>query len=122
MKKQQTLKSKNSITKKRAQPKTTTPFRQKVYAIAEKIPAGKVATYGQIAQLAGSPRAARAVGMCMKENPDMKVIPCHRVVASDGKLTGYAMGGVSVKKKKLQTEGVIFKNERVDLKISQWRK
>ena len=65
-------------------------FTEKVYKIAAKIPKGKVATYGQLAKMAGKPRAARAVGMCMKHNPDMKVVPCHRVVASDGKLTGYS--------------------------------
>lgn len=100
----------------------TSTFRQKVYSIAQHIPAGKVATYGQLAKLAGSPQAARAVGMCMKENPDMKVVPCHRVVASNGELVGYAAGGVSVKKEKLLKEGVTFKGDRVDLRISQWKK
>lgn len=71
--------------------------------------------------MAGSPKAARAVGMCMKHNPDMSVVPCHRVVASDGKLTGYNFGdGVSTKKEKLLKEGVLFINDRVDLPKSQW--
>lgn len=95
-------------------------FRQKVYALARRIPLGKVATYGQIAKLAGSPGASRAVGMCMKENPDTKVVPCHRVVASNGKLTGYSMGGVTVKKEKLLKEGVRFIGDRVDLAFSEW--
>lgn len=103
--------------------KTTQTFQQRIYAIAAKIPKGKVATYGQLAKLAGSPGAARAVGMAMKCNPDMKTIPCHRVVASDGKLTGYAFGnGVSTKKEKLLAEGVKFIGERVDLKKSLWKK
>ena len=103
--------------------KTPQTFQQKVYVIAAKIPKGKVATYGQLAKLAGSAGAARAVGMAMKCNPDMKTVPCHRVVASDGKLTGYAFGnGVSTKKEKLAAEGVQFINGRVDLKKSLWRK
>lgn len=97
-------------------------FTEKIYKIASKIPKGKVATYGQLAKMAGNPRAARAVGMCMKHNPDMKVVPCHRVVASDGKLTGYAFGnGIPTKKKMLLKEGVVFKGERVNLSRSQWR-
>ena len=97
-------------------------FTEKIYKIASKIPKGKVATYGQLAKMAGKPRAARAVGMCMKYNPDMKVVPCHRVVASDGKLTGYAFGsGIPTKKKMLLKEGVVFNGERVNLSRSQWR-
>jgi O-6-methylguanine DNA methyltransferase len=97
-------------------------FAEKVYAAAAKIPRGKVATYGQIARLAGSARAARAVGLLMSKNLDTKKVPCHRVVASDGSLTGYAFGGVSAKKKKLAAEGVIFKNQKVDVSLSGWKK
>lgn len=78
-------------------------------------------TYGQIAELIGHPGAARAVGMCMKENPDAEIIPCHRVVSSNGKLTGYAFGGIEKKKKMLLEEGVAFIEDRVDLSISQWK-
>ena len=67
-------------------------FRDKVYEITRKIPKGKVATYGQIAKLAGNSKAARAVGYFMKTNPDAPKTPCHRVVAADGKLTGYSAG------------------------------
>lgn len=97
-------------------------FSQKVYQWAGKIPKGQVATYGQLAKLAGSPRAARAVGMCMKNNTDIKATPCHRVVASDGSLTGYAFGGVAAKKAILIKEGVIFLGNKVDLKRSGWKK
>jgi methylated-DNA-protein-cysteine methyltransferase-like protein len=98
-------------------------FKEKVYTFAKKIPKGKVATYGQLARLAGSPRAARAVGLSMKLNPDQKVVPCHRVVASNGALTGYAFGnGISTKRSKLQKEGVYFINDKVDLKKSLWRR
>ncbi len=98
-------------------------FSKKVYALCREIPKGCVATYGQLATLAGSPRAARAVGMCMKKNPDAPQTPCHRVVASDGKLTGYSGGqGISTKKEMLLHEGVSFNGDRVNLAISQWQK
>lgn len=95
-------------------------FREKIYTIARQIPAGKVATYHQLAKLAGSPNASRAVGMCMKANPDPKIVPCHRVVAANGKLTGYAFGGILTKKQLLEKEGVKFVNDRVNLAVSQW--
>lgn len=99
-----------------------TAFRDTIYQLARQIPAGKVATYGQLAELAGSPGAARAVGMCMKTNPDAPHTPCHRVVASDGKLTGYsAKEGLKTKKQMLLDEGVKFTGNRVNLKASQWK-
>ncbi|MBI2641518.1 MGMT family protein [Candidatus Roizmanbacteria bacterium] len=96
-------------------------FKDKVYELTRLIPKGKVATYGQIAKLAGNPKAARAVGMFMRINPDPSHTPCHRVVASDGKLTGYSAGeGISTKLAILREEGVFFKGDRVDLTLSQW--
>lgn len=99
-----------------------TPFRAKVYAMTAKIPKGKVATYGQIARLAGSSRAARAVGQFMAKNKDTKKVPCHRVIGSMGALTGYAFDGIAMKRKKLLDEGVSFKGPHVNLKISLWDK
>lgn len=97
-------------------------FKEKVFIICRSIPKGKVATYGQLARLAGKPKAARAVGFFMKNNPDAPIVPCHRVVAIDGKLTGYSgAGGVAQKKKILINEGVFFRNNRVDLFISRWK-
>lgn len=97
-------------------------FKIKVYKICRSIPKGLVATYGQIARLAGRPKAARAVGVFMKNNPDVPQTPCHRVVSSEGKLTGYSnLGGIAQKKKMLLEEGIFFKNNRVDLSISQWK-
>lgn len=96
-------------------------FKQKVYEVCRQIPKGKVATYGQLARLAGSPKAARAVGMAMRTNPDVPATPCHRIVASDGSLTGYSAGaGIFTKKIMLEEEGVKFKGERVDLEKSLW--
>lgn len=96
-------------------------FCDRVYALIRKIPKGKVATYGQVATLVGSSGAARAVGLCMKINPDAPATPCHRVVASDGSLTGYsAPGGIAKKKSMLMNEGVRFLGNRIDLTRSQW--
>lgn len=98
-------------------------FKNTVYKICRSIPKGKVVTYGQLARLAGKPKAARAVGSFMKNNPNAPIVPCHRVVASDGNLTGYSgAGGVAQKKKMLQKEGVLFKGSLVDLAFSKWNK
>lgn len=98
-------------------------FGSKVYSLVKQIPKGKVATYGQIAKLVGSPSAARAVGMCMKNNPDMTTIPCHRVVGSNGNLTGYsAKNGIRTKREMLEKENVKFKKDNVDLVLSQWKR
>lgn len=95
-----------------------TPFKEKVYTLTRIIPRGKVITYAQLAALAGVPRAARAVGMFMKNNPDMRSIPCYRVVASDGSIRG---PNGAQKRELLLLEGVKFKKGRVDLAISQWQ-
>ena len=98
-------------------------FKEKVYKICCSIPKGKVATYGQIARLSGKPKAARAIGYFMKINPDAPCTPCHRVVSTDGSLTGYSGdGGLTKKRKMLKSEGVYFFGKRVDLTKSQWHK
>jgi len=88
-----------------------TSFKEKVYEIVKKIPKGKVLTYKTVARLAGSPRAYRAVGNALNKNPDLRHIPCHRVIKSDGTIGGYRRG---IKKKisLLKKEGVIIKNGR----------
>lgn len=97
-------------------------FTETVYQILRTVPKGKVVTYGQLAKMAGSPKAARAVGMCMQKNPDAPRTPCHRVVASDGSLHGYSAGdGIPTKKKMLLEEGVFFNGDAVDLSRSQWK-
>lgn len=73
-----------------------TPFQQTVWKALQTIPYGETRTYGEIAMQIGRPKACRAVGMSNHRNPISIVIPCHRVVGSDGKLTGYA-GGLDVK-------------------------
>jgi len=101
--------------------KSISAFCERVYKVSRKIPKGKVATYGQVARLIGRPKAGRAVGMCLKKNPDAPRTPCHRVVGASGALTGYSGGqGIITKKKMLLIEGVIFKNGKVDLSRSRF--
>ena len=84
-------------------------YANRVFAVVRRIPRGKVATYGQVARLIGAPRTARYVGYALHANPEPGTapgcIPCHRVVGSNGSLTGYA-GGIAAKKKLLELEGV----------------
>lgn len=97
------------------------PFTQRVYEVVKQIPAGKVATYGQVAALAGSPKASRAVGMAMRHNPYAPVVPCHRVVGVNGVLTGFSgKDGLVGKRRLLESEGVQFSGEHVDLSRSLW--
>lgn len=98
-------------------------FREKVYNLTKSIPKGKVATYKQIAKLAGNYRAVRAVGYFMKTNQNAPLIPCHRVVGWDGSLVGYSgKGGKQRKKEMLISEGVNFKGSKVDFITSLWTK
>lgn len=86
------------------------PFRDKALRAIRAIPYGEVRSYGQIAAECGSPRAARAVGGAMASNPVPVIIPCHRIVGSNGCLTGFsAPGGEEVKMLLLKMEGVEFK-------------
>ena len=80
-----------------------TPFQRKVWKALCAIPYGETRSYLQIARAAGNPRASRAVGMANHNNPVAIVVPCHRVIASDGTLGGYA-GGLDIKSKMLQLE------------------
>jgi methylated-DNA-[protein]-cysteine S-methyltransferase len=94
-------------------------FRRHVLEIARTIPFGEIRSYAQVACLACSPNAARAVGGAMAANPVPIIIPCHRVVAADGRLTGFsAPGGLEMKKNLLKMEGVEFKGERTIQKIN----
>lgn len=73
-----------------------TPFQKKVWQALCDIPYGETRSYKQLAEVLGNPKACRAVGMANNRNPMMMVIPCHRVVGANGKLTGYA-GGLEMK-------------------------
>ena len=94
----------------------------KIYQVVRRIPAGKVATYGQVARLAGNPRWARVVGYALHVNPKPGVIPCHRVVNRDGRTSpAFAFGGGDIQRNLLENEGVLFQNDGcVDLKEYQW--
>ncbi|HEX2999269.1 MAG TPA: methylated-DNA--[protein]-cysteine S-methyltransferase [Armatimonadota bacterium] len=81
-----------------------TAFMQAVWQKLCEIPYGKTASYQDIAIAIGNPKAVRAVGQANHRNPIPIIIPCHRVIGSDGKLTGYG-GGLELKKKLLQIEG-----------------
>ena len=80
-----------------------TPFQQRVWAELKRIPFGATCSYGALAARLGMPGAARAVGGANARNPIAVIVPCHRVIGSTGKLTGYA-GGLSLKKQLLQFE------------------
>ena len=101
-------------------------FADRVFEVVRRIPAGKVATYGQVARLMGSPRSARYVGFALRTNPSpgngSGAIPCHRVVFRDGSLCeGFAFGGPDVQRGLLEDEGVAFTPDgRVDLAACAW--
>ena len=90
---------------------------EKIYEQVKKIPEGKVATYGQIALMAGNPRWSQIVGYALHSNPEPGVIPCHRVVNKEGKLAkAFAFGGENVQRNLLINEGVVFlDDDTVDL-------
>ena len=89
---------------------------KRIYEAVKKIPAGHVATYGQIAALAGEPKMARAVGNALHKNPDPDGIPCFRVVNSKGELSGeFAFGGAGAQARLLESDGIEVVDGRVDL-------
>ena len=89
---------------------------RRIYEAVKRIPRGYVATYAQVAEMAGNKKMARAVGNALHKNPDPSVIPCHRVVNSKGRLAdGYAFGGAIKQAEILESEGVEVKDGIVDL-------
>lgn len=98
------------------------PFSKNVYEIVRLIPRGKVSTYGQIAFLAGSPRASRIVGAALSRTPPELKLPCHRVLYRNGSLcSNGAFGGEEVQRCMLEAEGIPFLPDgRVDLKNCLW--
>src|SRR5262245_36974404 len=87
------------------------PFLQRVLTVVRRIPPGRVATYGDVAAMAGRPRAARAVGNIMRDCRRVDV-PCHRVIAAGGRLGGYG-GSEALKRALLAAEGVVVSGARV---------
>ena len=94
---------------------------EKIYEVVAKIPKGKVATYGQVALIAGNPRWSRVVGYALHANPDPERIPCHRVVDRFGSVSkAFAFGGENMQINLLKSEGVEITDGVVDLSIYQW--
>ena len=88
-------------------------FNQKIWALCARVPKGRVTTYGELARALGC-KSYRAVGNAMNKNPYAPAVPCHRVVGSDGKLTGFA-GGLPKKVQMLEAEGIQIKGHRADM-------
>lgn len=94
-------------------------FNERCYDILRKVPKGKVTTYGALAKKMKT-KAYRAVGNAMNKNPYAPQVPCHRVVGSNGSMTGFA-SGIPNKVKMLKAEGVEVKNNRVDLSKYEYK-
>ena len=95
---------------------------KRIYDAVKKIPYGHVATYGQVAEMAGDRKMARAVGNALHHNPDPDNIPCFRVVNSKGELAGeFAFGGAGAQARLLEAEGIEVDEGRVDLKKYQMK-
>ena len=90
---------------------------EKIYEVVKSIPKGRVATYGQVALLAGNSRWARVVGYALHVHPGPGIIPCHRVVNREGRVApGFAFGGEGVQRQLLESEGIVFETDgRIDL-------
>jgi methylated-DNA-[protein]-cysteine S-methyltransferase len=85
---------------------------KKIYKKLLEVPKGKITTYGELAKAVGLKNGQRAVGKIMNKNPYPVIIPCHRVVKSDGKIGGYAYGE-EIKSNMLTREGIVIKNHKI---------
>lgn len=89
---------------------------KRIYEAVKRIPKGKVATYGKVAEMAGNKKMSRAVGNALHKNPDPENIPCFRVVNSKGELAPeFAFGGIGEQRKLLEADGIEVKDNKVDL-------
>lgn len=94
---------------------------EKIYEAVRQIPKGTVATYGQIAAIAGNKRWARVVGYALHVNPDPEHIPCYRVVTKDGRVSeAFAFGGENEQVRMLKDDGIEFKDGHVIMEKYQW--
>lgn len=94
---------------------------EKIYDVVKQIPYGQVATYGQVAALAGNRRWARVVGYALHANPDPEHIPCYRVVNREGRVSeAFAFGGGNRQIELLKAEGVEFIDGHVDMEKHLW--
>lgn len=93
----------------------------RIYEVVKKIPKGNVASYGQVAALAGNKRWSRVVGYALHANPDPNDIPCYRVVTKDGRVSpAFAFGGENRQIQLLKDDGVRFKDGKVIMEEYQW--
>ncbi|MCM1216975.1 MAG: MGMT family protein [Lachnospiraceae bacterium] len=96
---------------------------ERIYEVVKQIPCGQVATYGQIAALAGNRRWARVVGYALHVNPDPENIPCYRVVNREGRVSeAFAFGGGNRQVELLEAEGVRLTDGCVDLEKYRWER
>lgn len=96
---------------------------ERIYDVVKQIPKGCVATYGQVAALAGNKKWARVVGYALHVNPDPEHIPCYRVVNRFGEVSkAFAFGGENRQIALLEEDGVVIEDNRVDLNVYQWKR
>ena len=96
---------------------------ERIYEVVKQIPYGQVATYGQIAAIAGNKRWARVVGYALHANPEPDMIPCYRVVNKEGRVSdAFAFGGGNRQIELLMAEGIEFVDGHVDMKKYQWER
>lgn len=95
--------------------------RERIFQVIFQIPKGRVATYGQVAELAGLPRAARLVGTTLKKLPKGSKLPWHRVINASGKISLPMEGGGSKQQSRLEDEGIALINGKIRLKIYGWQ-
>ncbi len=102
-------------------PEAAAGFRERVLAVVRAIPAGQVATYGQVALLAGAPRAARQVGGVLLRSGTQEGIPWHRVINASGGISTHKVGAGTLQEALLRAEGIEVGPEGVDLARYRWR-
>lgn len=95
---------------------------ERIYVVVRQIPLGRVASYGQIARMAGNPRWARIVGYAVSRAPESGCLPCHRVVFQDGTLCADSIfGGPGIQRQMLQSEGITFEADgKVRMAVHRW--
>lgn len=94
---------------------------ERIWAVVKRIPKGRVATYGQVAHVAGLGQRARQVGYALHALPDGTQLPWHRVINAQGKISLRRSGGADEQRALLEAEGVEFEGERIRLERFQWR-
>ena len=96
--------------------------KQRLYELLCTVPRGSVVTYGTLARMLGNPHFARAVGQALHQNPDGERYPCYKVVNARGELSrAYAFGGIAEQKRRLEADGIIVENGRVELDRYEFR-